>query len=355
MRGIKHNPPWFSAPIFKIIKPIAGSSVRITNQHDISLPLAVWLLTDEYDYVNEPNYISATSLLKPLKQLILSRRVAKENLEVDLSSMIASRVGHAVHDSIEKAWRTNGAQAMAKLGYPEHVTSRLMVNPSQEQLQASNEIIPIWFEQRSFRTIEIDGTVYKIGGKFDLVLEGRLFDFKTTSVWTYIKRQKDEDYAHQGSIYRWLNRNLITSDHIFIQFLFTDFQRREVNSTSGYPATKSLEHPVPLLSLAETERFIVEKLKLIERYKDAPEIEIPECSDKDLWRGETVYKYYGNPNNTRATKTFDNMPEAQAFMSEKGGKGVIKTIPGEVKACEWCAAFTICQQRKQYFPLGLGE
>jgi hypothetical protein len=325
--------------------------VKITNQFDISLPMAVWLLTDEYDYVNEPNYISATSLLKPLKQLILSKRVETQDLAVDLSTKIASRVGHAVHDSIEKAWTIAGPEQMARLGYPASVTERLMVNPSDEDLRARNDIIPIWFEQRSFRSIEINGTTYKIGGKFDLVLDGRLFDFKSTSVWTYIKRQKDEDYSKQGSIYRWLNQNLITSDHIFIQFLFTDFQRREIKTTPGYPKAKVMEHPVELLSVAETERFIVEKLKLIERYKDAPESEITECSDKDLWRSDPAFKYYSDPNKTagRSTRTFDNMVEAQTFMSEKAGKGVIKTVPGDVKACEYCPAFSICRQKDQYF------
>ena len=47
----------------------------ITNNHGISLPLAVWLLHDDYDYVKDENYISATSLLKSTKQIILSKRI----------------------------------------------------------------------------------------------------------------------------------------------------------------------------------------------------------------------------------------------------------------------------------------
>jgi hypothetical protein len=43
------------------------------------------------------------------------------------------------------------------------------------------------------------------------------------------------------------------------------------------------------------------------------------------------------------------MAEAQAFMVEKAGKGVIKTVPGEVKACEYCPAFTICKQKDSYY------
>lgn len=321
--------------------------MKITNHHDISLPLAVWLLHDDYDHIHEPNYISATSLLKSIKQLILSRRVEKSDLEIDLSTFVASRIGTAVHDSIEKAWRTSGSQAMARLGYPGQITKNLMINPSQEQLSENKAIIPVWFEQRSFR--EIAG--FKVGGKFDLVLDGRLFDYKTTSVWTYIKGSKNEDYALQGSIYRWLNPDLITSDHIFIQFLFTDWQRRETKTNPNYPKSKILEHPVQLLSIAETERFMRAKLHDLARLADAPEEDLPACTDKDLWRSEPSYKYYSDPTKTmgRSTRTYDNMADAQKFMAEKNGKGVVRIVPGEVKACEYCPAFTICKQKDLYY------
>ena len=80
--------------------------MQITNNHEISLPMAVWLLHDEYDYIREENYISATSLLRSTKQIILSKRVPSENREADVTDFLAARFGHAVHDSIEKAWRS---------------------------------------------------------------------------------------------------------------------------------------------------------------------------------------------------------------------------------------------------------
>ena len=47
----------------------------INNDANIPLYLAAWLANDEYDYVSDPKYISATSLMKPIKELILSGRV----------------------------------------------------------------------------------------------------------------------------------------------------------------------------------------------------------------------------------------------------------------------------------------
>ncbi len=66
----------------------------ITNRGDIPLGLAVWLLHDEYDYINEPNYISVTSLMKPIRHIILPPRVPKEMQESDVEAFTSRALGH---------------------------------------------------------------------------------------------------------------------------------------------------------------------------------------------------------------------------------------------------------------------
>jgi hypothetical protein len=85
------------------------------------------------------------------------------------------------------------------------------------------------------------------------------------------------------------------------------------------------------------------------RYQDASQDALPRCTDEELWRSEPVYKYYSDPTKTdgRATKNFDSLIEANNHLTEKG-KGVVKTVPGQVKACLYCRAFDICEQRKEY-------
>ena len=39
-----------------------------TNNNGIELPLAVFLMYDKYDYDERPNVLSATGLMKPLRQ-----------------------------------------------------------------------------------------------------------------------------------------------------------------------------------------------------------------------------------------------------------------------------------------------
>jgi hypothetical protein len=324
--------------------------MKLTNIHGISLPLAVWLLHDEYDYIDEPNYISATSMLKSTRQLVLGRRVNQDERELDISAFLASRMGTAIHDSIEKAWTVSGTRAMKKLGYPDHIANNIIVNPTPEQVAANPAIVPVWMEQRAFREIEVDGVTYKIGGKYDLVLEGRLFDAKSTSVYAYLLGRKDDDYAWQGGIYRWLNPELITSDHIYIQFIFTDWQKARARNDPDYPQTKAIEYPVELPSIEATEQFIIAKLRELRKYQNAPDEQIPQCTDKELWRGETVYKYYADASKTsgRSTKNFDDKAEAHAFLASKG-KGTVIAVPGEVRACEFCPAFNACKQKDLYY------
>ena len=92
--------------------------MRLTNLNNIPLPLAVWLATSNYDGNKAPNEISVTTLMKPLKQIILSKRVNKDDLCLDVSSLAASTIGTALHDSIEQAW-LNPNDALTRLGISE--------------------------------------------------------------------------------------------------------------------------------------------------------------------------------------------------------------------------------------------
>jgi hypothetical protein len=323
--------------------------VKITNNFDINLPLAVWLLHDEYDHQDIPNYISATSLMKPIKQSILVSRIPMEEREADVSEYIARAHGHSIHDSIEKAWIRGKDRTMRLLGYPQEIIERVVVNPTEEQLRSRNDIIPVYLEQRAFKQVEVDGITFTVGGKFDMVADGVPFDHKASSVYSFIKGSKDEDYILQPSIYRWLNPDKITADHGTINFIFTDWSKM-MSRTANYPQKRVESKTFPLLSVTEVDAWVKNRIQQIHRLRNAPESQIPECNDKELWRSEPVWKYYSNPAKTdgRATKNFDNKADAHAHMASQG-KGVIKEVPGEPKACGYCPAYAACTQKDRYF------
>lgn len=317
-------------------------SNRLTNNAGISLPLAVWLAADEYDFRPQGKAISATSIIKPTRQILLKERLTPETRQqADVSDFIASRLGHSIHDGIEKAWKEHYRAALRTLGYPDNVIDKIRINPKNVEPGT----IPVYLEQRGER--ELRG--YKISGKFDMCIDGELQDTKSTSVWSYIKGNKDEDYRLQGSIYRWIHQDKITSDHINIQFVFTDWQRAMTFSNPDYPKQRVHEHRVQLMSLAETEQWLNNKISELEAVATLPQHMLPRCSDKDLWRTDPVYKYYSNPAKTdgRATKNFDSKGEAMAHQA-KMGKGIVIDVPGKVKACAYCPAFPICEQKDEY-------
>lgn len=332
-----------------------------TNSTGVPLSIAVYLATDHYDYI--PGTISATGLIKPLRQIILKRRVPKEEQVTDVLNLIKSRMGTSVHDGVEKAWTGHYKRAMASLGYPDEVINRIIVN-SEELLRARGynverlrkegtyltpgpvpeNHIPVFMEVRQIK--EFMGKL--VTGKFDFCAEGRVEDVKNTSVYTWVKGSKDQDYQLQGSIYRWLNPELIFEDTMLIQFFFSDWKAFEAKQNQNYPKRQTEQRIIPLLDITDTEAYVHDKLSMIEHYSDHPESDLPKCSDDDLWRDPPVWKYYRDPNKTkRATKNFDDPGAAHQYMVDKGGVGVVREFPGQVKACLYCDAFSVCRQKDE--------
>ena len=195
--------------------------MKLTNAHNVPLALGVWLVADNYDYQDRENYVSVTSLMRPIRQLVLSSRTARGNLEADLADFASRAMGNALHDSIEKAWINNYRKSMEILGYPKQVIDRILINPSPDLLARTKDAIPIYLEQRAFKKVG----KWTVGGKFDMVADGIVHDNKSTTAYTWLTGDKDKDYQLQGSLYRWLNPDKITEDFIRINFIFTDWSK----------------------------------------------------------------------------------------------------------------------------------
>lgn len=322
---------------------------KFNNSSNVPIALGVFLASDSYDYNNDENVISATTLLKPLRQIILSRRVPHADYALELVDQMKNRIGSAVHDAIENAWKHNREKALEALGYPKRVIDRIKFNPTPEELEADPNIIPVYMEQRMSRKVG----KWTVSGKFDFIGDGMVQDFKTTGTYSYTKQTNADKYAKQGSIYRWLDPKKITQDVLQIHYIFTDWKASLAKSDPNYPRTSFHTQSYDLMSYEETDRYIRNKLALIEKYWDAPEEDIPLCDPDDLWQSAPVWKYYRDPNKmTRSTKNFDNAGEAFMRMSQDGHTGTVVEVPGSVKACQYCSAFPVCSQKDQLIRSG---
>lgn len=319
-----------------------------TNDKGLSLSVAVWLADDNYQYSDDPYAISVTSLLKPIKQIVLARRLSEAERIQDVSTLVSSRFGQAIHSGVEQAWLNNYARNLESLGVPKRVIAKVRINPTPEELVENPEIIPVFMEQRAEKKVG----KWTVTGQFDFVIEGRLEDFKSTTVFTYINRTKDEDYIMQGSMYRWLHPTMITQSQMAIQYIFTDWSARMANS-KDYPKTRILEERFNLEDPAKVEAWIRNKISTVEMLLDQPEDKLPECTPKDLWQKESTFKYYKNPlKMLKSTANFDNLNDAVARKTADGDVGIVVEVKGQVVACKYCNAFVLCKQKDRYLADG---
>lgn len=317
---------------------------KYSNSLNMPLSLAVYLATDHYDHAAVGAGLSATTLIKPIKQVILGKRATGEEGISDVASMVSSRVGTSIHTGIKEAWLNNHEQALRDLGYPEAIIKKVVINPpAGTDLKGK---IPVYLEVRTSK--EVCGII--VSGEFDFVAEGKLEDHKSTGVFTFMKNTKEDDYIAQGSIYRWLNPELIKDDHIGINYIFMDWSAAQAKQQPDkYPQQRLLQKKYRLWSYEDTDLYVKDRVTTLLKLWDAPEKLLPPCSDKDLWRSEPQFKFYAKKENahngSRSTKNFDTHVDAQAHFHKTGATGYVKIVPGEVKACHYCPGFNLCTQK----------
>ena len=315
-------------------------ALKYTNKNNVSLALAVFLMYDDYEYDERPNSISATGLIRPLRQLVLSKQNPAVSKTVDIVDLVSTRMGSAIHKGCEDAWTDldNVSNALRVLGASEDAVSRIKINPETTNTGET----PVYVEQRIEK--EIDDFI--ISGKYDLVVDGTLNDYKSTSVWSYIYDSNADSYIKQGSIYKWLSPDKITNSYMNINYIFTDWSAAKARmDTKSYPQQRVLTKKYPLWSREETQNWIQNKLAQYKLHSNTPQEGLLECTDEELWATEETFKYYKNPNKLdRSTKNFKTMNEALVRKSADGDVGIIKTIPGEVKACRYCPVVSVCTQ-----------
>ncbi len=329
---------------------------RLTNSTNLPVSTAVWLAADNYDFKFNEKALSATDLGKSVRAIILRNRMVASGatvvVEEDIVHRFPARLGHAVHDAIENVWTNEKIRniALEQLGVPKSVRDRIQVNPTPEFIERNPNTIPVYMEQRTNK--EIMG--YIISGQFDFLMMGQLEDFKSTSTFVWEKRVSDTKFGLQGSIYKWLNPEKITKDTTTINYLLKDWSENKALANPKYPQAPVMAEPIKLMTVQETENYIRNKLTAIEANKNTPEPELPLCTPEELWQSPTEYKYFAKPDSARASKVFGtDVSAAYQHLSDKGGKGLIKEIQGEVKACTYCDAKDICTQRQQLQDAGL--
>jgi hypothetical protein len=291
--------------------------MSINNKTNLPKPIVDWLSYDEYDH--ESDTISATKLLKSPRQVILEKR-HKDELEIDVSELVSSKFGTAIHNSFELAFKDK---------------------PEYRQ------------EERHYKTVNIDGTEFKVSGKFDFILNNIIHDIKTTSTWTYVFGSNDQKYIEQLSIYRWLLQDTIDiEDTCKIVFVFTDWSKSKARQDKSYPQFRVATKDYKLMSIEETNQFVRSKLENIHTKSDVPDSELPYCTDEELWKDSDTFAVFKKRGAKRATKVFNNLDEAMKYQRDQSCF-TVEHRKGGVNACNYCNVSKFCNQYKMLESQGL--
>lgn len=247
--------------------------MRITNKYNLPQELITILERDLREPI--PHKYSVTELLKPIKEIILWRRYY-DIITQDASELIVASFGTAFHTMMEGVTTAD----------------------AEERIE-----------------VEISPGVY-LTGRYDKFKNFELHDYKTTSVGKW-QRGDFSEYKRQGLMYAWLLRkNGVYVEKCVFHMFLKDHSLSRASRSDNYPdvAYQTYEFNVTSTDLTEIEKYITERIALIESLLDVPDNQLPMPTHDESWYTGDKYAVMKN-GGSRAVKVFDDLDSATLYMS----------------------------------------
>ena len=253
---------------------------------------------------NEPGTISATTLLKGEKEIVLTDRHFDE-ITVDASDMVWATFGSAFH--------------------------LLMEHQEDDSFKEERFEVPVG-------KFTVTGKV----DRYDLERE-ILEDWKTASVWKIIYGDF-ADWREQGLTYAWLlKQNGLTVKKCRFVALLKDHSKAEAKRKAEYPQKPVYvyEFDVTDEELEAVENRIVTKVAKVASAYELEDDKIAPCTAEERWATSDKYAVMKDGRKT-ALKVCDTKEEAEKLLSELGGTR-IEERKGESKKCaDYCPCREFC-------------
>ncbi|MDR1251703.1 MAG: PD-(D/E)XK nuclease family protein [Treponema sp.] len=203
---------------------------------------------------NLPGSLSATTLLRGVKEIILTER-HWDDLTDDVEDRIWAIFGTSVHALLQKEGDCDF---------------------SEENLSC-----------------EIDGKT--VTGRIDNydMKTGTVTDYKTASVWK-VTYNNFSDWKKQGMIYAWLlHKNGFPVSIVRFIALLKDHSKSKAETKKDYPKHPVFMYRFPVTDdlLAEAETFIKTKLARYKAYELYDDDLIPGCDPEESWNGKKCGGY----------------------------------------------------------------
>jgi len=277
--------------------------MQITNK--LNLPEAIVKAVDTERHNKTEKELSATTLLKGIKEIILTWRHWDE-LTDDAADRIWAVFGTAVHALLE----TEG----------KHEFTECDLNAPIGDVTITGRI-----DNYNMET-------------------GTVTDYKTVSIWKVIMGDFD-DWRMQGIIYAWLlTKSGFKADHCRFITILKDHNKSKAKFDSKYPQVPIYiyEFPITIPKLNEAEDYIKERVTEYLKYLDKADDEIPPCTDKERWATETGYAVMKTGRKS-AVRVLPSKAEADRKAAELGAGHYVETRPGVSRKCAgYCACCDFC-------------
>jgi hypothetical protein len=330
--------------------------IKITNKHN--LPETI-VRAVKYNTHVDGGDISVSSLVDAPQPRILRRM---HTIEEDVSERIAALLGTATHHILEMASMDNAAirhfsEASA------HITSKINESTDEDErvdlirarkwledymsIYLSSKESKYIFEQ--VMRVEVSGWV--LSGIFDLYDKetDTLYDYKITSVNTYLDPEARKKYYAQLNVYAWMLRKQgLNIKKASVVMILKDWTSYGVLRNRDYPACAMVEINIPLYADSKMEVYVKERVELHQR---AEKGDVIPCTAKEKWSSSDVYKIKQH-GLKRSIKNFEVEAHAKEWVEKNKHiytkPLMVEKTPGESKRCEmYCSVRHVCTQRAE--------
>lgn len=284
----------------------------LTNKGDLPEPYVNFVEKTCNQKHNEKGCYSATTLISGIKSTLLKDRHFDE-ITADVAEFHNAVMGTAFHSIMESNTDDNKFFKEEKLEWP-----------------VSNS---------------------KVTGRFDLydMQKCIIYDWKTTNTWKH-KMHDFSEWEKQALVYAWLfKKNGLEVKKVIFTAEFKDFSQSQAEKDNEYPQNpiqREFEVSITEEKIAETEKWIEERVKALELAETLPDNEIERCSNKEVWaRGEG----WAVTKKTRksALRVLPTEEEAKKWMQENGGDDIEYRQPVYVKCERYCNCRQFCNFYKE--------
>ena len=282
--------------------------MKLTNNHD--LPESFMNYDKVHAYSKGDSDISATTLIDSPRIAYLKGK-HHEEIEEDVSDRIMSIIGTAVHNILE-----DGA--------------------------GDDDIVE--------RRLYADYRGVKLGGQIDVmtpVQGGYLIqDYKTCAAFAIQANPKGKpEWERQLNIYQDLaEKNGIDVVGLEVVAVIRDWTRSGLKRSRDYPRHAVMRIPIKMWDPLDREKYIQKRLDLHSNASDRTA-----CTAEEMWRRETKYAVHKRTMGAisqRATRVFDNISDAGAFVLASQADSEVLERPGSRARCEgnYCGVAGFCTQ-----------